>query len=91
MFLELLDLAQEVKAAPAKARAAIAETAVALGLDVLPVIHANVRKGASGWEIVAAAVDPTLLPEPTEGAFRASARLDFSRVEVPPGGQKKDP
>lgn len=90
-MLELLEMANELKGAPAKMRAAITETAVAIGFDALPVIHANVRKGASGWEIVAAALDPKLLPEPSDGAFRACARLDFSRVEVPPGAPTKDP
>ena len=93
MLLELLEAAQQMRAAPAKFRAAIAETAVALGFDVLPVIHANVKRGPNGWEIVSASIDPALLTEPTDGALRASARLDFSRAEGPPveANETKDP
>jgi hypothetical protein len=91
LLLELLDLMREARTTPRKVRDAIAKTAEDLGFDVLPEIHANVRRTADGWEVVAASTDAELLPEPGDGCLRAHARLTFSRAEEPSGVSNKGP
>ena len=77
---DLLDDLGALRRLPNTVRTVIAEAAQNLGIDVLPRIYAIVRKDAEGkWELVAVALDPSLLPAMVAGEFRVSAQLDFNR------------
>lgn len=78
-MLDFLDLVEDLRRIPATAKAEVTKMAVKLGLDTYPEIHCLVRKAEKKWEIVAVALDPALLPPPTDGAVHCVAQLNRAK------------
>lgn len=79
-MLELLEIIEDVRRIPGTLKSEATRIAVALGVDAYPELHCLIRKNSEQkWEIVAVALDASILPAATDGAIRCVARLDRAK------------